>query len=296
MPTMFSDRVIDDEVRTATHALVERVRAEAGPLFVLTGAGVSLASGVPTFRGTDPEAVWAHDVTELGTLAYFERDPVGSWRWYRRRFRTLDGKHPNAAHLALAALERWQLGRGRDFCLVSQNIDTLHEQAGSRSLIKVHGSADRVRCSRDGCRFGAPEGTLPRSRFNLEQFDEDPSLATVPRCPACWSPMRQHVLWFDEHYGSHADYQFDRVLDFLGRAGIIVCVGTSFAVGVTDIVVTTAERRRVPVFVVDPRAPPLDPDARRIHIAAPAEMVLPFVCELLGASGREGTPPVRAGT
>jgi NAD-dependent SIR2 family protein deacetylase len=108
--------------------------------------------------------------------------------------------------------------------------------------------------------------------------------------------MRQHVLWFDEHYGSHADYQFDRVLDFLGCAGVIVCIGTSFAVGVTDIVVTTADQRRVPVFVVDPRAAPFDPDARRFHIAAPAEIILPFVCELLGASGREGPPAAGAGT
>ena len=281
MTTMLSDGSVDDEIRARATALAERVRDEPGSLFVLTGAGVSLASGIPTFRGTDPDAVWAHHVTEMGTFAYFERDPVGSWRWYLRRFRTLDGKSPNPAHVALAALERWQLGRGRELCLVSQNIDTLHEQAGSRNLIKVHGSADRVRCSRDGCRLGAPDGTLPRSQLDLQAFDDVFSLVTLPRCPACSSIMRQHVLWFDEHYGSHAGYQFGRVLDELDRAGVILCIGTSFAVGVTDVVVRTAERRGVPIFVIDPRAP-LDPRAQRIHISSPAEAVLPFVCEQLG--------------
>ena len=75
-------------------------------LLVVTGAGVSLASGIPTFRGTDPGAVWANDVQEKGTIAYFNRDPVKSWQWYMSRFlKHLDAK-PNAAHIALAALEK----------------------------------------------------------------------------------------------------------------------------------------------------------------------------------------------
>jgi hypothetical protein len=86
-----------------------------GPIAVVTGAGVSLASGIPTFRGPDPGAVWTQDVTALGTHRYFREDPAGSWRWYLARFDGLADKVPNDAHLALAALERWQVGRGEAF-------------------------------------------------------------------------------------------------------------------------------------------------------------------------------------
>src|SRR4051812_32998470 len=105
--------------------LVEALRAERGILLVLTGAGVSLASGIPTFRGSDPNAIWKRDVAEMGTQRYFQRDPVGSWTWYAKRFEGALGARPNPAHLALAALERWQVGRGGDYLLVAQNIDTL---------------------------------------------------------------------------------------------------------------------------------------------------------------------------
>ena len=111
-----------------------------GYLVVVTGAGVSHASGIPTFRGTDPGAVWKRDVTELGTNRYFEEDPAGSWTWYTSRFDMVLEKQPNPAHHALAAIERWQVARGGRFLLVTQNVDPLHERAGSERLVKVHGS------------------------------------------------------------------------------------------------------------------------------------------------------------
>ena len=124
---------------------------------MLTGAGISLASGIPTFRGSDPGAIWARDITELATLRYFTSDPVGAWRWYRERFLRVLAARPNQAHHALAALERWHARRRRDFLVVTQNIDTLHERAGSTRVVKVHGSADRCRCSDPACRLGAVE-------------------------------------------------------------------------------------------------------------------------------------------
>ena len=132
-------------------------------LAVVTGAGISLASGIPTFRGTDPDAVWKRDVTELGTNRYFQEDPVGSWQWYTSRFDQVLDKSPNPAHHALVAIEQWHCARGGEFVLVTQNVDTLHEKAGARALIKVHGSADRVRCSAYGCEHAAPKGSLMRA-------------------------------------------------------------------------------------------------------------------------------------
>src|SRR5438045_7825489 len=97
--------------------LLAAIEAAQGLILVLTGAGISLASGIPTFRGSDPGAVWAHDITELATLRYFTADPVGAWRWYRERFLRVLAAHPNPAHRAVADLERWQACRRRDFLL-----------------------------------------------------------------------------------------------------------------------------------------------------------------------------------
>ena len=96
-----------DEART----LAEATR-KARSVVVITGAGISLASGIPTFRGEDPGAVWANDIMEKGTFGYFRQDPAGSWAWYQRRFAGLLGFAPNPAHHALVALERWAVGQG----------------------------------------------------------------------------------------------------------------------------------------------------------------------------------------
>src|SRR6185503_9757409 len=103
----------------AAEPLVEALRGLGSRgLLIVTGAGVSVASGIPTFRGNDPGAIWKRDVTELATRRFFEEDPVGSWRWYTERFDRVFDARPNAAHAAIAALERWQLGRGAPFLLV----------------------------------------------------------------------------------------------------------------------------------------------------------------------------------
>jgi NAD-dependent SIR2 family protein deacetylase len=251
-----------------------------GLLLVVTGAGVSLASGIPTFRGTDPDAVWANDVTDRGTNAHFKRDPVDSWSWYLARFDRALGAAPNAGHRALADLERWQVERGGQFLLVTQNVDTLHEQAGSRALIKVHGSVDRVRCSRVTCELGAPRGSIARADVDVAAFRADPKDATLPRCPRCRSRLRQHVLWFDELYTSHTDYQFDRVRTAAAHAALVIFVGTSFSVGVTDLILRAALARRTRVYSVDPAGLQVDP---RVHVVPePSEVLLPAVVTELG--------------
>lgn len=253
-----------------------------GHIVVVTGAGVSLASGIPTFRGSDPDAVWQKDVTELGTRRYFEDDPKGSWLWYSSRFAAVHGKLPNPAHTSLAAIERWQLGRGGRFLLVTQNIDTLHEAAGSQNLIKVHGSSDQVRCSRYGCENGAPDGSLQRDSVDMERFLATPSDATLPRCPACSSLLRQHVLWFDEYYDEHESYAWSRVVLAGEDADLVLFVGTSFAVGVTDLFLRSAVRRQIPAFAVDPGASNA-PHSKVTLLAEPGEVLLPAIAANLQA-------------
>ena len=254
-----------------------------GLLLVVSGAGISLASGIPTFRGSDPEAVWKRDLTELASNRYFLEDPAGSWEWYTSRFDIVLDKRPNDAHRSLVDLERWQTARGGRFLLVTQNVDPLHERAGSRALVKVHGSADRVRCSRRGCVHGPPSGSLPRPDVELARFRDDPVRANVPTCPACGSLLRQHVLWFDEMYTEHDDYQWPRVLDAAAALGLALFVGTSFAVGVTALVLEAGLRRGRPLFSVDPGADTAPHPAVQL-LPEKAEILLPAVCRRLGAA------------
>ncbi len=258
--------------------LASAVRETQGLFLVVTGAGISLASGIPTFRGTDPGAVWKRDITELGTNRYFEEEPEGSWRWYLQRFDKVLGARPNPAHDALVRVERWRTGHHLPFLLVTQNIDGLHRLAGSRELVEVHGAADRVRCSAIGCRHGAPRGSLPRADFDLTAFRANPTRANVPRCPECGELLRQHVLWFDEFYNGHEDYQWSRVLEASTSASLVLFVGTSMSVGVTEQVLSEALDRRVPVFNLDPAGQEL----RGVTLVAEAsETALPRLAGML---------------
>ena len=276
---MLSCRAMERDAQLLAEALR---RAERGLVLVVTGAGVSAASGLPTFRGTDPGAIWAHDVLEVGTFQYFQRHPVAWWQWFLDRFSGLPGARPNAAHRALVDLERWQLARGGDFLLVTQNIDTLHEQAGSRRLLKVHGSFDRLRCARTGCRLGAPAGSMPVSDVDLAPFIAAPGRDTLPRCPECGALLRPHALLFDEFYEDHIDYGYGEVLRALERMALALFVGTSFAVAVTDVVLREALGWRTPVYSIDPAA---EPPVRGVTgLRAPAEELLPAVCRELGPS------------
>jgi NAD-dependent deacetylase len=257
--------------------------ANTGLIVVVTGAGISLASGIPTFRGTDPDAIWQRDITELGTYRFFRHDPVGSWRFTLKIFEKVPGARPNPAHEALAALEQWQVGRGGRFLVITQNVDTLHEQAGSRELVKVHGSVDRIRCSSPlGCRHGAPRGTLPSSDFDVASFLAAPDADALPRCPICQDFLRPHVLWFDEFYAEHDDYQWSRVQEAAHGMARLVFVGTSFAVGVTEVLLQAARYARIPAFSIDPT---LEPPRGITAVQGKAEDVLPaVVADLLRAT------------
>ena len=270
---------------TSAERLADAIAANDGTTLVLTGAGVSLASGIPTFRGNDDGAVWTRDVMDRATLRYFRRDPAGSWRWYRDRLARLRLARPNAAHQALAQLERWQAAQRRGpFRLITQNIDTLHEQAGAAELIKVHGSIDKARCADERCRSGAR--TQPVAALDFTRFDEQASVDTIPRCAACGGLLRPHVLWFDEHYASHGDYRWPLVLETCATMSLVLAVGTSFSVGVTDLVLTDAARRGVPLFVIDPAARAIAPDTRAVHVAERAEDLLPQVVDRLAPLSR----------
>jgi NAD-dependent deacetylase len=145
---------------------------------VLSGAGVSAESGVPTFRGAG--GLWeGHAVTDVATPTAFARDPSLVWRFYNARRAGLKGIVPNPGHHALAALERRFANR---FSLATQNIDGLHRAAGSRNVLELHGRLSRVRCT--ACAYLA------------DRPGED--LPDLPACPACGAMLRPDIVWFEE--------------------------------------------------------------------------------------------------
>src|SRR5215813_8751086 len=139
------------------HTAIARARYIAA----LTGAGISAESGLATFRDAQT-GLWARfDPRDLATPAAFARNPKLVWDWYAWRRERVASARPNAAHLALAALE----GRLADFALITQNVDGLHGRAGSRNVIELHGNIGRVRCSRENAiveRWQTVEGEVPR--------------------------------------------------------------------------------------------------------------------------------------
>ncbi len=174
-------------------------------IVVLTGAGISAESGIETFRAAD--GLWAgHPVDEVATPEGFARDPGRVHDFYNRRRRRLlsDEVEPNAAHRTLAAFERDFDG---EFLLVTQNIDDLHERAGSAEMAHMHGELLKMRCARTGRVFGVRDDIGP----------ETP-------CPCCGAPgrLRPHVVWFGE-----TPFQMERILDALDRCDLFVSIGTS---------------------------------------------------------------------
>src|SRR5687768_11122521 len=160
--------------------LAELIR-ERQPVVALTGAGVSTESGIPDFRSAT--GIWSrYDPMEYATIDAFRRDPRKVWEFYGLRLRVLAEAEPNAAHLALAELER----RGLLRAVVTQNIDTLHERAGSQDVVEVHGSIRTAVCLVDGVR-------VPRAEV-VRLVEE----LGAPPCPACGAILKPDVVMFGE--------------------------------------------------------------------------------------------------
>jgi NAD-dependent deacetylase len=177
----------------------------------LTGAGVSVPSGIPDFR-TPETGLWAKvDPMEVAHIDVFERDPERFWSYYRPRFEALGDKEPNRAHAALAELERRGLIEG----VVTQNIDRLHRAAGSENVIEVHGSIET-----SSCRTCA-------ASFELEEMDGLFDERGVAVCSVCRGAVKPDVVLFGELLPESA---MARATELAERADLILCVGSSLAV------------------------------------------------------------------
>jgi NAD-dependent deacetylase len=243
---MSRERILDGlGAVNVSEARAREALAFARSIVVLTGAGISAESGIPTFRDA-MSGLWAqYRPEDLATPEAFRRDPGMVWQWYAGRRERVAAVAPNAGHEALARLERRAAARGASFLLVTQNVDGLHAAAGSRSLVELHGNIRRVKCFDHG--HPAPEWP-----------SDTPG---PPPCAACGSPLRPDVVWFGEALPHEA---LRDALEATARCDLFLSVGTSGLVEPAASLPYSALERGAAVIEVNPQPTPL---ARRAWAA-----------------------------
>jgi NAD-dependent deacetylase len=193
-------------------ARVAELIGEASSVVALTGAGISVPSGIPDFRSPGT-GLWANvDPMEVAHISVWRRDPARFWGFYGQRFAMLEGKRPNGAHRALAELEQ----RGLLRAVITQNIDGLHGAAGTRELIEIHGSVATASCRACGARY-----PLAETRARLAAAPDG-----VPRCD-CGRPLKPDVVLFGELLDETA---MERASTLASEADLMLCIGSSLEV------------------------------------------------------------------
>jgi NAD-dependent deacetylase len=230
-------------------------------LFVLTGAGISAESGLATFRGSG--GLWnGHRVEEVATPEAWQANPELVWRFYSQRRRDALAAQPNAAHKALAEIEQHLAKINPDhFYLCTQNVDDLHERAGSHRVHHMHGTLFQSRCTRTG------------ERFADHSFYENPN--HPPICKTCHATIRPHIVWFGE-----IPLEMDTIYHELDRATVLLVVGTSGSVYPAAGFVDIANRGGIRTLYIGPEEP-LNRGAFDEIILKPATEALPQIAESL---------------
>ena len=182
---------------------------DASRVAVLTGAGVSAESGIPTFRDAQT-GMWARFTPEdLASPGAYARDPLFVWSWYAERYRNCQDARPNDAHHALAQLER---DKQDGFFLATQNVDGLHWRAGSTRLVELHGNLNTARCERCG---------------HVQDLPPPESFRPPPACEQCGARGRPNIVWFGELLPEHA---LQRAWQAFEEADVALIIGTSAVV------------------------------------------------------------------
>ncbi|MBN1932512.1 MAG: RNA polymerase subunit sigma [Desulfobacterales bacterium] len=206
------------------------------PITILTGAGISAESGIPTFRG--PEGYWTigskeYHPQEMATYRMFMQKPDEVWKWYLYRMGVCQSAKPNPGHFAIVEMEKIF---GDRFTLITQNVDNLHLEAGNslKKTYQIHGNVFYMRCANECSEniYKIPEKVSAKSKGeDLTETDRE-----LLRCPACGEFSRPHVLWFDEAY-NETHYRFHSSLKAAVQTQLLLIIGTSGATNLPNQVV-----------------------------------------------------------
>ncbi|KAA3665404.1 MAG: NAD-dependent deacylase [Chloroflexi bacterium] len=235
---------------TIPSELIETLR-KARHVAVLTGAGISAESGVPTFREAQT-GLWArYDPQELATPTAFQNNPKLVWEWYAWRRELVANAEPNPGHFALAEMEK-QIPQ---FTLITQNVDSLHDRAGSQSIIALHGNISRIKCFDNNHKVDS-----------WSETDEVP-----PRCPQCGSMLRPDVVWFGENLPYQA---IQTAVSAAANCDLFFSIGTSSLVQPAASLPFTALDNRKPIAEINPQSTPITP-YMTYQLTGPAGEILP---------------------
>jgi len=238
-------------------ACARQLLRHAAHIAVLSGAGISAESGVPTFRDAQT-GLWARfRPEELATEAAFRRHPDRVWDWYAERRASLAAVQPNAGHLALGGFERRHPGR---LTVITQNVDGLHQRAGSQGVLALHGSLAEDRWL-DPCALHR------QGACDVAQAEP----GRPPRCPQCGNPVRPAVVWFGEMLPEDALRQAEQAAS---RCDVMLVVGTAGAVYPAAGLAHQARAAGAQVIIVNPHPSELD-ELAHLRLAGSAAQVLP---------------------
>jgi NAD-dependent deacetylase len=249
-------------------------------IFVITGAGISAESGIPTFRGMD--GYWRNfDPAKLATPEAFARDPKLVWEWYRERRQRIREAKPNAAHAAITRLSMLTA----EFMLLTQNVDDLHSRAGllKEKIVQIHGDIFVTRCS--CCGFSRTEPEHPPSlRYGAASGQESKEV-DLPKCPECNALLRPAVVWFGEQLDPG---KIDMVENYLADrpCDLVVVIGTTALFGYIVDWALRARGHSGELIEINPEETPLSRFATKC-VREPAAVALPrLVSEIVGQPHR----------
>jgi len=240
--------------------LAEAIRSSKC-VVVLTGAGVSTASGIPDFRG--PQGLWKRVDPGKFEISYFHLNPDEVWSLMFETLGSLMSAEPNPAHYALAELE----SMGHLCGIITQNVDGLHQKAGSKNVVEIHGNIGRTTCLSCGASY----------ETRTIEFR-----GVAPRCPSCGGLLKPDVVFFGEMVRD-----FDKALELAMRADLFIAVGTSLYVSPANHLPIVAKRRGALLAIINQEPTALD-DLADIIIRGRAEEVLPKLVNAIRSSERPG--------
>lgn len=262
--------------------ILDTAKEQEYQVTVLTGAGVSAESGIPTFRGQD--GYWTkgskvYQPEELVTWRAFQEQPYEMWKWYLARKKDCDQAKPNEGHIAIAEMEEMLQDR---FLLITQNIDSLHLRAGNSlaRTYQIHGTLAYMRCSVECHTKIYP---VPEELVQLDEktpFTEEQKKLLV--CPVCGAVSRPHILLFDECYNDEF-YYYDRSIYRIHQTDLLIVIGTSGATTLANLLGQFACRKQCAFIDINPENNPFRSMACSVkngcYIAQPSSKVLKEIAD-----------------